>query len=670
MRRYTQASLAVIGLAMSPQISLAQAFVYNGEGGDAIVLTFSAPNGSITNNATMGGVRASGYCMDPLVGGVCPDAPAGERPEGWVAENNPYAYDVDTITNNGQIIGQSPILLVESLNAFTNNGTVTSTDDNFPAVYVGKGLNTFINTDAINGRVVVGGRVGSFTNSGTITNTSTASGPQGLTFNSFTMPTYMAETTVHLGQGVDSFTNSGTISGPIGVVFEGNTGSVLINSGTITGTKDFGIPVGSPVNNGSVAIVFGDGDDTLKILTGSQINGAVLFQGGTDTFDFSEFGGSATLDVEGLYGETLIAGNKLYAWTGQNRIAITQRPSTSSIGHVSNNITSEINNVIVEQIAAVDVGDVGAPDLEVADGDLLGYAPTQQKSDGETAVLSLLDTGHGPQPKPTKWWAKLFGGFSRDTTPTDVRSLFGGGLTGGHTQLDARTIAGGFVGVAGSDINAGGTQRLKAVTGVAGLYAHHDVDFASIDVSLMGGFSGHDSKRDITVIGGAETASANFTSWFVSPSLGIKVPVLEMEGGEVSVKSNISYTGGQVAGYTETGSSQNLTVGKTPLGVLSGKLGFEGAFELMHTPNGTVMLTGSIGGLVQSNLGGSTTPISVGGTTLNSVTPGQTSYGLYAGAGLKAPISDSTKLGIGLDVQGRDDGFYSATGSASVTGAF
>ncbi|ELU7404517.1 autotransporter outer membrane beta-barrel domain-containing protein, partial [Campylobacter jejuni] len=134
-----------------------------------------------------------------------------------------------------------------SIEKFTNEGTITSNNKNYPAVYF-QGNNvhikTFENTGFISGRgdnlihfqhknfnvsggvSMAGGTIETFKNSGTIQSTGAKNNPAGVKLNFVT---------------VNTFENTGFISGTIGVLATQGTIETFKNSGTIEATgKDGG----------------------------------------------------------------------------------------------------------------------------------------------------------------------------------------------------------------------------------------------------------------------------------------------------------------------------------------------------------------------------------------------------------------------------------------------
>lgn len=101
-------------------------------------------------------------------------------------------------------------------------------------------------------------------------------------------------------------------------------------------------------------------------------------------------------------------------------------------------------------------------------------------------------------------------------------------------------------------------------------------------------------------------------------------------------------------GYSETGSSLNLTVGEQGFGVIDARLGLDGTFGI----EGRDAILNASGGLfIQANPGSTNVPVTFLGQTQNAALSGTTEIGLYGGLGLKAQISSSVALTADADAQ-------------------
>lgn len=185
---------------------------------------------------------------------------------------------------------------------------------------------------------------------------------------------------------------------------------------------------------------------------------------------------------------------------------------------------------------------------------------------------------------------------------------------------------------------------------------------------MLGGISGNNSARELVALGAVETARASYSSWFISPSIGVAIPVLQLEDGEVDLVGKVSYVGGNVSGYTETGSSLNLTVGNQSIGLLDARIGLAGTFDT--DASGATKITANGGVLAQANVGGTSVPVSFLGQTQNAAVAGITDFGLYGGLGLSTQVSPSVKLSAGADAQWKFNGELSGAVRAGISASF
>lgn len=451
------------------------------------------------------------------------------------------------------------------------------------------------------------------------------------------------------GGGVENFTNTGTIESTTtdAIFIAGETGSTVTNSGTLRGA--------------TAALRFAAGtDNRLNLLTGSQIYGDLVFDGTADTLDFSGFAGNALLKTSGL--ENVVAGNRSFvATSGNAQVAIIDLAGTSSaaIGASLGSTLQAITDTVGQNLRA--------PDTTPSEPN--AYAATSRGAAAdaaEQAVLTQLDTGTG-----AGLWGNVIGGFNAGRSAADPSSVFGGIVAGSHARLGSVTL-GGLAGYVQSNSMAlSGQQTMTAQTGLFGIYGTTTIGTVTVDASLIGGIGAHTSKRQFAAGLVTETATGTFTSTFVAPSLGIAIPVLSGEMGELSVRAAATYVGGVTSAYTETGSSMNLSVGGQTISLLDLRLGLEGRQDYVTQAGRTVTLTAKAGVSAQSNFGSSSVPVTVTNLNLGTTvaTPGGTVYGVYGGFGVETAITDSLDAGIFADGSLRSDGTASGTMRLSLTGA-
>lgn len=592
-----------------------------------------------------------------------------------------FGGDVDSFNNSNEITNTGTGHAIDvnggAIDIFMNSGTITGGTGGAAAIgfFNGATVNTFTNSGAIfspDGRAVYfNGPVQTFSNAA---GGSIKGFQNGVTFNAGIVNGMNAGSIVstapanEIGVRIDgggTFTNSGLIEGASGILFlqAPGTGGTLVNSGTIRQTNPSHSAIGFFQN--------ASGDDTLQILTGSEIYGRVDFDNsGADTFDFAGFYGTTVLEVNGFDpngDDTIVSGDRPYAWLAPNIIAIIDPSGNTSIGPTTAATLVAVRDLLGQQLGGLALNGLGS-------NDVLNYAPQRQATGAEaaTAVLSDLDVGDvSDGGNGVEIWGQAFGGFSQDQAPVDLSNVYGGIVLGTHVELMEGTKVGGLASYARSNYDvANGQHTIISDTGLVGLYGQHDAGVVEVDFSLIGGGSHHSSSRQVVNLGVLETATANFSSWFISPSAGISIPVLQTEDGELRVAASTSYVHGEVSGYDEVTPTATVTVGAVPIRVWDGRLELNGAKVAGHTEHGEVTVNGKVGVFAQANMGGSALPFTAGGVTTNYVIPNSTGYGVYAGAGLTADIGAGAELGASVNGSARSDGLLSGGVSVSVSGAF
>lgn len=580
--------------------------------------------------------------------------------------------DLGSFANTGDIValgstGGIAASILGDVNLFSNEGTITG---GFGGAFIGGTVgDRFTNSGTISGV-----RGGAYVNSGTVINTGTLLGT--------------ATSGISTGLGIrdGQVTNSGTMRGWYGIVSEASaTGGIeVINSGTIEGTGGTAIDFGFVTENTDLeASTIASGpavgrDDILRVLPGSSITGAVDFgeHVAGDLLDLSEYSGTLLLNTVGLeliqtddgapvdFASFTAAqnGSSLVARDG-GQIAVVDAPVATGGGSVTASsvaaVTGEISSIISSQLSGLGTGAPGTFTTPTVNA----YAASPENS-AATAVLSALDV---EEDYDNQAWASAFGGLAADNVGTPLTSVFGGIVAGSHARVsgDARLgLLGGYVRSL-VDVSKGG-QVLDSHMVVAGVYGQAGIDFATIDLSVLAGYSLHHSQR----ASGGSTAVADFTSLSLAPEGAVTVPVLSGDGHALNVTARAKYVGGAVAAYTETGGLVNLTVGQQPISLLDLRTELNGHVAVGSTQGGDVLLTGSAGVFGQSNLGGSSVPVTVLGQQINSVTPGSVAYGVYGAAGLTAPLTASANLGVNFGGSARSDGLLTGVGKLQLTADF
>ncbi len=148
-------------------------------------------------------------------------------------------------------------------------------------------------------------------------------------------------------------------------------------------------------------------------------------------------------------------------------------------------------------------------------------------------------------------------------------SSFYGGAIGADRLVQPDLRLGGFAG-GGSihtsiDLNMGsGTSDI----GFAGFYGRKDFGPAFVDFALLGGHTSNRTTRNINnnlAPNGLEVAAASFGGWFFSPEVAAGYRYDFAPGWTVTPAARLRYLAASYDGFTETGSTANLTAGDRTL---------------------------------------------------------------------------------------------------------
>ncbi|MGL4557789.1 MAG: autotransporter outer membrane beta-barrel domain-containing protein, partial [Afipia sp.] len=174
------------------------------------------------------------------------------------------------------------------------------------------------------------------------------------------------------------------------------------------------------------------------------------------------------------------------------------------------------------------------------------------------------------------------------------------------------------------------------------------------------------SKRNIGGGLALETASASYDGWFVNPSLALGHRFAFDNGYTITPALKVRYVAAQFGGYTETGSSANLTIGDRNMQAVEERA--EVTLANTHTfGNGSrlgVRVTGGM--LAQQRTGDATVNIALVGQNFIAATPDkQNVFGLYGGAGLDWQLGRMALFASG-EVTGMNDNVITFTGKGGV----
>ena len=406
-----------------------------------------------------------------------------------------------------------------------------------------------------------------------------------------------------------TLTNSGTISGSQYGVKLAAGGNTLTNSGTISG--------------GTASVFFATGGNRLNVQPSASFGTVVDFN--TTTGNTTAFGaGSYSVPVA----RYLTAGNSVEL-NNDRQTVLYNAPASSSgkinvidMGAMASSsattlaITSSVSTVMTD-ILDTGIERNGPVYDPMGSGVALGYAASTPKTEAETAAATMAADGLAVDPYGNLIWMRAFGGQRFDA---------GVGATSGNAGLalgldhvfDQTRI--GAMGGYGKTVNQmdDNSSKVSGDTVFGGAYARQSLDGYDIDFSLIAGGIFATAERQINA--GAETATGNYNGWFMSPEMAISGDYDLGSGWTLTPKGVARYTHGSFGGYSEQGSSQNITYGNRSTDALQAalELKISRQQQLANGQMASIAVTGTI--LDTYNVGSSDLNGSLQGTdfTLSS----------------------------------------------------
>ena len=485
---------------------------------------------------------------------------------------------------------------------------------------------------------------------------------------------------------VSTVTNAGTISGANGGIVVGNQ-TVIYNSGVISGT--YGIAAG-PVAYAPTAVITNSGTisgtlfaidvnttSALTLLPGSKIIGQILISNSARlsvsapnqnlTF-FNSLGGMTVTIGAGLPG--VASGNTLVT-VDPTMFGVTDRTLLAFTGAVTGIAGSRTNT-------------------SPASGDALGFAATDvATSSVDDAFAQVMGYAKAPTdavwfknptvtaPDGTTAWARGFTGHrvqqADGVSLRNVTDFYGGAI--GIDKRVAPDLLLGAYGGGGSTLTtidpAMGDARSDI--GFGGIYGRKDIGKTFIDFGLLGGATTNRSSRIINnnlAAGGLETATANFGGWFVSPELALGYRHTVVPGWTLTPTARVRYLAAGYEGYTESGSTANLTVGNRTLQNVEER----GELNLTYTTlNDAVRFqVGGYGGVIgQQRVGASDVNATLLGQALAFAAPGQASIaGGFVGTTLDWRFRNGLSIYGGVEYTALNDHSNTVTGRAGLRVGF
>jgi outer membrane autotransporter protein len=252
----------------------------------------------------------------------------------------------------------------------------------------------------------------------------------------------------------------------------------------------------------------------------------------------------------------------------------------------------------------------------------------------------------------TAIWARGFGGYrvqQADGVLLRTSSTFYGGAIGIEKQVRYDLRVGAFAGGGTTrstiELNSGDTD---SNLGFGGLYARFFRGASFLTAAVQGGGSRNDTTRNINnnlAAGGIETAKASYAGWYVSPELkfGHNVALGQVFGAQHTLTPSLQvrYLYGSFGGYTETGSTANLTVNSQTVQTLEERAELKLTRTTMLNANFALLIDITGGALGVQRVGSNTVNAALLGQAIPFATPGKADvWGGFGGLGIEFRSGD------------------------------
>ncbi|WP_181183428.1 autotransporter outer membrane beta-barrel domain-containing protein [Mesorhizobium sp. CU3] len=609
--------------AYSPLAKSTLALVNNGAiAGGYFGVNTQVATTTVDNSGTIAGTGDSGvFAYDSLANSSLAVANSGAIAGGYFGVNAQVA--TTTVDNSGTITGAAGVgtgvyaysSLAKSSLALVNSGTITG----------GYGVNaqvattTIDNTGTIIGAAYSGVGVGAFsgldgaslrlTNSGTITGGYAVSSAVAATID-----------------------NSGTIAGTLGINAYGAL--TLTNTGLISGYYK--------------AVLLGTNGNSITLGKGARFDGVIDYN--RTTGNTTRFGpGSWVLDVANYNaaGNTIVTAGSAYVVKG-NQIIVADGSAVQASARDALDITRSLSGLAGDALSlsssSLPVASSFRGALAYADDNAVdrGFTSAALTGSGQENPFSGFSNGAVGDGAGNIVWSRVLAGRSVASQDADSgassMNFVGAAFGGDHRFSDALRL-GGFFGLADSRTENDGGSSLKSKWYYAGLYGSWSPGAAFVEGNLTGGYADNRSERLITNGLATEAASGEYGSTFVSPELAVGYRVALASGVSLTPQLRVRYLGVDTQGYSETGSSADMTVSSHYSGFLE-----ERALAKLEVDSERWSLFTTLGVVALQRVQGSGTDVSLLGIA-STVPEGDANlFGPSFGLGGNWKMSDTVSL--------------------------
>jgi hypothetical protein len=436
--------------------------------------------------------------------------------------------------------------------------------------------------------------------------------------------------------GILSQGNNATISNQGSISTEGDTAYGINSFGADATINNSGLISATGPN--SLAIIGTSNDITLNLLPGSQIIGGIDLgdpRGDGDNDTANVYGGSVSANLTfentetiNLFGAGVRSGNNIITvdTTGESTRGVALAGMTSSVHGIISQRMNQTPQYQPIQLAALEV----SPSILYTERKPMAWAQFfggKFNRDAEGDALGY-DYDH----------AGVNVGYEWDVTETRF------GLMGGFVKSDTDTEASSF--------------SSEANNFYVGAYGNRKFGGISMTGSLITGYSDFDNERRVNDnLNGVETATSDFDSFFVSPSVTLASAYTLTDHWEFRPSTNLSYSMAWLDGYSETGTSNsNLTVDDRTARALNARAQLAAAYLISARSELEFRL-----GLNSRNTDDDDTNVSIGGSQFKFASAGDENVtGGFAGASFRIFNQNNLTLVADLEVGGNSDEDYVA----------
>lgn len=457
----------------------------------------------------------------------------------------------------------------------------------------------------------------------------------------------------HSDTGTVEIYNSGLISGAVGISLRESTGpgatASIINSGNITGSGGFAISF------------LGDGHDSLTLLAGSEIEGAIDFGRGNDGS-----GGSNADDLDTLTIGRGVNAELSFADHSGTDNDIESAPETINFASAGTSINGGAG------VIAVDTTGFAASGTIISDLVSSVFNSIEHNIQNPQALsldfLSSYST-HSMEPLPAlsaqgpRLWGSFFGSASKVAGSTSTVE-FNHGSTGVVTGIETSDIGhhnvfGVLSGYSRSKVslaqNAGETTTASLF---GGIYWKRNFEYLHIHTAFIAGLTDYEMSRNL----GTSSAVGKSDGWFYSPSITVSAPV-NFAFKPATLSARISYAGFHIDEYTETGVLNPLSVEERDVSLFNFRTQFKLPTIWDHTNGSRTNLDISVGVDATIDAGSDEVHAVVAGTPLSFAADTTEDVSGFFGVGvLHTSLDARTSAGFSGEIQSGLDGSLQTSG--------